>query len=373
MKKFIIISSAILLSIAIVGLYACAKKDVSSKYKMSGIITNSTDRPLTGAHVSLTKSGENYPIHTDITTPDGKYNFGVIDEGKYKLEIIAQGYKEIITYHTADKDVVKDYKVVGSSNVYGSVIDSQTGEGLANASVGFNRDPSQNTNDNAELLVNTDETGNFNILEGPTGNFTGLVEAEGYFTRRIEDVEFVEGDNDLAQQTVVQQPEEGDLRIILTWGEDPSDLDSHFSGPTSAGDRFHVYYSNRTYGDTANLDVDDVSSFGPETVTVKSFINGMYRYSIHNYSEQSETGGEEIYQSPTLVEVYDYNSLIKSYTAPPFTGYGNTWRVFEINVTGTSYNIVDINTYVQASSSGDGEIFNLIDDKRDLMFYIDEL
>ena len=65
--------------------------------------------------------------------------------------------------------------------------------------------------------------------------------------------------------------------------------------------------------------------------------------------------------------------MIKSYTAPPFTGSGNTWRVFEINVSGTTLSFTDINTYVQASSSGDGEIFNIIDDKKDLEFYLDEL
>lgn len=374
MKKIAIIFSAILLSVVILGLYACAKKDaVLPKYKMSGKITNTTDRPVASANVSLTKDGESHPKYTDITTPNGEYDFGVVDEGKYKIKITRQGYKETTQSHYVDKDGSKDVLLYGKANVHGSVIDSQTGDGLANATVGFGRDPSQTTNDNAELLVNTDESGNFNIEEGPTGNFTGLIESEGYFTRRVDDVGFVEGNNNLDPQTIVQQPNEGEMRIILTWGQDPDDLDSHLSGPNSTGGRFHVYYSDQNYGEAVNLDVDDVDSFGPETITISSFIDGMYRYSIHNYSEQSTTGGEEIYNSPTLVEVYDYTSLIKSYTAPPFTGSGNTWRVFEINVTGTSYNIVDINTYVQASSSGDDDIFNIIDDKRDLIFYLDEL
>ena len=374
MKKIAIIFSAILLSIAIIGLYACVKKDVTSQYKTAGKVINTTWRPVANAEVKLIKEGESNAKYTTTTNSHGEYDFGKVDNGSYDLVITSSGYNKSSTYYVADKDITDEsYVLLGDANVSGSVIDSQTGEGLANATVGFGRDPSQTTNDNAELLVNTDESGNFNIEEGPTGNFTGLIESEGYFTRRVEDVEFVEGDNNLDPQTIVQQPNEGEMRIILTWGQDPDDLDSHISGPNSTGGRFHVYYSEQNYGEAVNLDVDDVDSFGPETITISSFVNGMYRYSIHNYSEQSTIGGEEIYNSPTLVEVYDYTSLIKSYTAPPFTGNGNTGRVFEINVTGTSYNIVDINTYVQASSSGDGEIFNIIDDKRDLIFYLDEL
>ncbi|RLD24239.1 MAG: hypothetical protein DRI54_06345, partial [Bacteroidetes bacterium] len=340
MKKIAIIFSAILLSVVIVGLYSCAKKDTTTQYKTSGKVINSTWRPVANADVKLTKSGESTPKYTTKTNSSGEYNFNNVDNGSYDMVISAPGYNSTSKYFVADKDVSnEDQTLLGDANITGSVLDSQTGYGLANATVGFNRDPSQTTNDNAELLVITDESGNFNISEGPTGGFTGLIEAEGYFTRKVEDVGFVDGDNDLDPQTLVQQPNEGEMRIILTWGEVPYDLDSHLSGPSPTG-RFHVYYSDPTYGDTVNLDVDDVSSYGPETITISSFVNGMYRYSIHNYSEQSITGGEEIYQSPAIVEVYDYTSLIKSYTAPPFTGNGNTWRVFELNFSGTSYSIV---------------------------------
>ena len=375
MKKFIIICSAILLAIAIVGLYACAKKDATAQYKTAGKVINTTWQPVANAEVKLVKSGESSAKYTTTTNAKGEYNFNNVDDGSYDMVITSPGYNQSSNYFVADQDnTSEDQVLLGDANISGSVIDSQTGEGLANATVGFNRDASQTTNENAELLVTTNESGIFNILEGPTGDFTGLIESEGYFTRRVEDVEFIDGENELGQQTVVRQPSEGDPRIILTWGEDPYDLDSHLSGPASDGGRFHVYYSDPAYGEVANLDVDDVTSYGPETITISQFLSGgMYRYSIHNYSEQSTAGGAEISSSPTHVEVYDYNSMIKSYTAPPFTGSGNTWRVFEINVSGTTLSFTDINTYVQASSSGDGEIFNIIDDKKDLEFYLDEL
>ena len=41
---------------------------------------------------------------------------------------------------------------------------------------------------------------------------------------------------------------EGDLRIVLTWGEEPSDLDSHLIGPAvEEGTKFHTWYGNEDY------------------------------------------------------------------------------------------------------------------------------
>lgn len=87
------------------------------------------------------------------------------------------------------------------------------------------------------------------------------------------------------------------VNIKLTWGNEPSDLDSHLYTPS--GD--HVYYANRgTFGAApfANLDVDDTSSFGPEVVTINRLMVGTYIYGVHLYS-----GSGSISASPTQVEV----------------------------------------------------------------------
>lgn len=75
-----------------------------------------------------------------------------------------------------------------------------------------------------------------------------------------------------------------EYRIVLTWSSTPSDLDSHLSGPLSTGERFHVYYSDMSAFDNgetvATLDLDDTSSYGPETITLKkrrmAYINMRY-------------------------------------------------------------------------------------------------
>lgn len=91
--------------------------------------------------------------------------------------------------------------------------------------------------------------------------------------------------------------------VKLTWGANPRDLDTHLTGPQEGTDsRFRVYYSNKdeTIGNvTINLDVDDTTSYGPEVLTIPSFVlPGRYRYSVYHYS-----GSGTIFSSPTRVEL----------------------------------------------------------------------
>ena len=79
------------------------------------------------------------------------------------------------------------------------------------------------------------------------------------------------------------------FRVVLTWGLYPSDLDSHLTAKLSDDTYFHIaYYSRSGYDNgirVASLDVDDVTSYGPETVSLTSFDKeGNYDYYVHWYS-----------------------------------------------------------------------------------------
>lgn len=51
--------------------------------------------------------------------------------------------------------------------------------------------------------------------------------------------------------------------IVLTWGENPRDLDSHITY-TDDSSSYHIYYNNKIDSTTGtNLDIDDVTSYGP--------------------------------------------------------------------------------------------------------------
>ena len=137
----------------------------------------------------------------------------------------------------------------------------------------------------------------------------------------------------------------GQFRMVLTWNENPRDLDSHITGQKSNGSSFHVYYShqNEYDGDTlvANLDVDDTTSYGPETITLNPTTTGTYKYYIYRYS-----GSGSISTSGAQIKLYKGNTLIGTYNAPTNQGTGDYWTVFEIT-NGTVKNINKIASSVQ--------------------------
>ncbi len=119
------------------------------------------------------------------------------------------------------------------------------------------------------------------------------------------------------------------MRIVLNWGAQPADLDSHLVHPST-----HVFYSAKQ-GDQANLDVDDTTSYGPETITLEKKKPGVkYLYAVHNYSEAGASGSKSLADiSQAKVFVYVGSSLVRTFTPPPGRA-GNTWVVFAIGENG---------------------------------------
>jgi hypothetical protein len=145
----------------------------------------------------------------------------------------------------------------------------------------------------------------------------------------------------------------GQFRVVLTWGRNPSDLDSHLTGPVSdPTSRFHLAYYAPTDGGVCGLDVDDTSSYGPETVTCPmtssstgEVLPGLYRYGVHHFS-----GSGNIGTSGAIVRLEQGDGTTQ-YFFPPSTGWtGNTlWTVFEITVAADGTTSV---TTVNSASAG---------------------
>ena len=354
MKKNIA-RSVIFLFVVVLTLNSCKK----SVFTVDGTVTNVTGVAVANATVNLNVSGTSNIVYTTVADEMGQFTVTGVEEGSYDLVVTATGYDETLISVSVTQDIVQEIIIVGSAYVYGTIIDSQTGYGLSGVTIGFTTDNTVTNPADAGLIVTTNYSGEYVISGAPVGTFRVIVEASGYFTRILDGVVLISGTNYMDDITSVVPPSEGSLRIVLSWGYEPSDLDSHITGPDGFGDRFHVYYSNDyTNNYEVELDVDDIMSYGPETITINSFIDGMYRYSVHNYSDQSSAGCDGIYNSPARVEIYGSTGLINYFTAPSSVGAsGNTWRVFELNVTGSSYQVVPINEYVYASYSSDTGTF----------------
>ena len=118
------------------------------------------------------------------------------------------------------------------------------------------------------------------------------------------------------------------IRIILTWGESPSDLNSHLkisNGTTIA-------YNNKTM-DGLRLDVDDTSGYGPETITIDNVNNSLvYKYIIYDYSNVSAVGVKGC-----EVNVYTSSGSYKFIAE----NVSRAWEVFNIQ----NGEVVPINAY----------------------------
>lgn len=133
--------------------------------------------------------------------------------------------------------------------------------------------------------------------------------------------------------------------IALTWNEDPRDLDAHIWTPEIEGDSWHVYFGRKGFLRAApycSLDVDDVTSFGPEHITISRAYPGEYIYAVHHWA-----GDSTISTSGAVVRIYNYGNLVRTLTVPNTPAGSNWWwHVFKLNaVTGeiTVLNVIDPN------------------------------
>lgn len=124
------------------------------------------------------------------------------------------------------------------------------------------------------------------------------------------------------------------VKIILDWGEYPSDLDAHVKN-----ERYHVYYSNMSESGIM-LDRDDTSSFGPETITIKEpDPNSVFKYYIVNYSDEGDYYSSRLSNSGAKVSVYLNNEYKGTYEVKP-NQVGLIWNVFEI-INGNEIRVID--------------------------------
>lgn len=296
--------------------------------------------PLNEATVKVFKGSE---LAAEVkTAEDGSYKAN-LSPGDYKVEVSYPNYitdtsritiesTDTTTYDAKLELVGDEYGGIGT--VKGQISNAVNGRGIEEVILEI-RKGKNNTTGEIFGTATTDSSGNYEV-DLPGGNYTILLQKEGYITTHANIIAI--GDETKSNQNATLSPDgvvDENLRIVLTWGKDPSDLDSHITGPKADGGRFHVYYVNKDYQDEANdvnLDRDDVTSYGPETVTVINRIQeGTYTYAVHNYTGRylTEDNQLELANSNAKVEIYRADTLLATYNVP-LEQAGNSWRVFEI-------------------------------------------
>ena len=217
--------------------------------------------------------------------------------------------------------------------IEGCVVD-ENGDPLARATV-----KSQGLDYNGTATVRTRNDGTFKVPA--KSDAQALVYAQYSGERSNSQSVFTPGVNQSVQLEDCLVFGEESITITLSWGQDPSDLDSYLYGPD-----FTIYYGNKGALDNtpyAQLDVDDTSSYGPEVITVSKLDNGAtYSYGVHHYS-----GSSTITQSPTRVEL-NINGELMVFT--PSGSSDRYWHAFDLVVDNNgNITVNEINTFLSST------------------------
>lgn len=135
------------------------------------------------------------------------------------------------------------------------------------------------------------------------------------------------------------------MTLTLRWGFTPSDLDSHLTGPG-----FHVYYAasgSATSFPYAWLDIDDVTSFGPETIRIEQFLGSTYRYSVHDFTNRNSSTSSALSNSGATVTFNNALGEVRRFDITP-AQTGTLWTVLTLD--GSTGRVTPVDTVTNHST-----------------------
>ncbi len=307
-----------------------------------GKISGSVKDAISGEGIAGVDVFVSYPGRGEVargeSDEDGLYQIEVPSAEGFSVEFDGEGYKRV-SYSNVQVEarltnfleavLQIDENVSGTGAVGGIISDAFSGAGIQG--VTLNLRLGVNAREGSILAsVITGSFGSYKFLAVETGNYT--IEAShddynaGYFSViSIGGEERLSQSNSLSKGLAI-----GETRIVLTWGETPRDLDSHLYGPNEdEANRFHIYFSNKgtnLVSPFVRLDTDDLSSFGPETITISQQFEGTYSYYVNNYSETPSMSD----RSNARVEVYKEAGRVATFNVPAGKS-GDWWHVFDLD------------------------------------------
>ncbi len=324
--------------------------NLQGKISIADSDTNSANNSsLSGVQIKLVRtSSTNSWVYTTTSDANGIYVFTGLTAGTYVLTASKEGYipltqtiyvhyNQSSIYNFSLEMIASTVEAVGSAS--GSVYDNSTGNTIGGLTL-YVRKGVNSTRGEVVYTTSTSSTGQYVITDLIPGNYSvqvvderaGIDEEERYgngvFSIKILANKTISNQNGYIGNT--DGLGANSMRIVLTWGETPRDLDSHLVIDRSTGTDEHVYYSDKI-ANNANLDVDDTSSYGPETITITQIEeNTKYYYYVHNYSG----GGTSVLSSSgAIISVYIGASSTPYYSFSVPTGSGLYWNVFTYDST----------------------------------------
>ena len=334
---------------------------------LEGTVVDAThSMAIAGASVKI--SDGDVIVASAETDSNGKFSVAV-PSGSLMVEVSKENYLPFTSTESVHEgDTIHSMGQIeltpgsGMGGFHGVIRDAVTNEVLPDVTLnlyeGWNNPAASNT---AVRTLETDSNGEFRydtitlfgkVIGLPCGNYTLTASKEGYSDTSYNIVIYsgTTDENPAINETMSPEMSDGFYRIVLTWGLDPRDLDSHLVAETDTGEEIHVYFGEKDpEPHYANLDVDDVDSEGPETITITNF-EGLtnIRYAVHDYTNRNEEDSNALSNSGAVVRIYKGGQLLRTFNVP--TGYGGTeWDVFSLTPDGR---IISVNTMSYTSDPG---------------------
>lgn len=315
---------------------------------IEGIVKDAnTGVPLSGVKLQLFSSG---PSASKVVTTDVYGIFKVqADAGTgYALVASKAGYMDApyrdITVVSGQKTYLEpilhiDNRYAGLGTIEGWVRDAATGSRrLGGTKILVRLGINQRTGTVLHTGFSSSD-GSYILQNIPAGNYTLEFEASGYVNNFLDAV-FLGGKTrtecNVALSPISTTPEE--IRIVLSWNVENLDLDAHLTGPLPDGKQFHMFHplaesqGKSPWPNYVVLDPDNRSGWdGPETITIKTPIEGIYRYTVRDYSNREIKNCKTLSQSSAVVTVFQGGKEIGRFPVPANVE-GSFWNVFEIQM-----------------------------------------
>jgi len=121
-----------------------------------------------------------------------------------------------------------------------------------------------------------------------------------------------------------------DIRIVLTWGAEPQDLELELTGAVpGTGEPFTINYEQKELEGYAWKDLDDRSGFGPETIAITQRFDAPVICTVSDYTNRNAARSTALSESGAKVEVYKGSKLIDTFT-PDAGQPALKWDVFQL-------------------------------------------
>jgi uncharacterized protein YfaP (DUF2135 family) len=270
--------------------------------------------------------GSSFSVYSNGGEPVEKINY-TIPEGMENLIILANAYDGTgdytltVTKPAEPVAVVNDQSDACLANLSGTIGSAIDDSKLANVTINLREGSDTKTGDISET-ASSGANGEYSFANIDAGTYTAEIVLEGYAT--IYQKIVAKGKTTTIQNFSMSPTlAAGEIRIVLTWGENPRDLDGFLEVPVSGSQPVTVGYQNKS-SNGASLDRDDTTSYGPETITIATQQTGAYSYYVKPFRGTSSS----LQSSNAAVSVYDENGLIE--TINVVSGSGYKWNVFTL-------------------------------------------